>query len=304
MVRFIGAILIVLMIISVTLVLFGLGVFIQNSQHDLVIFSNYNSLCLFLLAVLILILAPVPLLVKIPSLSSCGAYILMFNFGVTIILGIITSRSAAVNNLFDDNGKLTKGTLGRYPRTTVVLLCIVLQIIVQIIAFNTEVIQTMHNETDQWDSRYHECSSWASSTFWAGFALNIVMSIVGNSLSCSSLNMEDNAYELKYILLSHLMFYLWGIVELVIFFRSNDQHLAGGQAIVCVLLAISFFLCYAFPKTYAIMFQSNAGKLVPQQEEEEGDGVITEAHAMHALAGFKGQGIVSIKVREEDEDGE
>jgi len=297
-----GAVVIVLMIIGVALVLFGLGVFSQNSQHELVIYSNYNSLCLFLLAILILIFAPVPLLVKIPTPESCGAYIIMFNVGVTIVLGIITSRSAYVNNLFDGNGELVRGSLGRFPRTTVVIVCTLIQVIVQIIAFNMEVIRTIHNETDAWDQRYHECSSWASSTFWAGFVVNVLISVVGNSMSCSSLDMEANAYELKYVLLSHLMFYLWGIVELVVFYRTNDQHLAGGQAIVCILLAISFFFCYAWPKIYAILFHSKGGKLIPGEDEDEDEerGVVTEAHAMHSSAGFRGQGIVAVKIREED----
>jgi len=255
-----GIVVILLMVIGVTLVLFGLIVFTQNSKHELVVNSNYISLCLFSLAVLILIFAPAPLLAEVPTPTACGAYIIMFNVGVAIVLGIITSRSAFVNNLFDENGELTKRTLGRFPRTTVVIVCILIQVIAQIIVFNMEVIETLHNETDAWDQRYHECSSWTSSTFWAGFVVNIVISVVGNSLSCSSFNMEKNAFELKYVLLCHLMFYLWGIVELVVFFRTNDEHLSGGQAIVCILLAISFFLFYAWPKIYAILFPSKDSK--------------------------------------------
>jgi len=298
-----GAVVIVLMIIGVALVLFGLGVFSQNSHHELVLNANYNSLCLFLLAVLILIFAPVPLLVKVPTASACSVYIFLFNVGTSIALGILTSRSAWLNGFFDDNGELTKGTLGRYPRSTVVVAVTVLQVIIMIIAFNMESILTLHNLTDQWDVRYHECSTWASSTFWAGFVFNILVSVVGNSMSCSSIDMEKDAFELKYILLGHLMFYLWGICELVVFFRCNDEHLAGGQAIVCLLLAISLFFVYAWPKIYAILFNSKGGKLIPQEEEEEDEeNVITEASAVSSKAGFTGQGIVSVKIREEDDE--
>ena len=296
-----GAVVIVLMIIGVALVLFGLGVFSQNSQHEVVINANYNSLCFFLLAILLLIFAPVPLLVKVPSGGSCSAYILMFNIAIAIVLGVLMSRSAAVNGLFDESGELAKGTLGRYPRTTIVVGVTVLQLIVLIIAFSMETVLTLHNLTDVWDERYHECSSWASSTFWAGFVVNIVVSVVGNSLSCSSIDMEANVYELKYVLLGHLMFYMWGLVELIVFFRCNDEHLAGGQAIVALLMAISFFFVYAWPKMFAILFQSKGGKLIPQEEEEEDEeqGVITEATAVSSKAGFTGQGIVSVKIREE-----
>ena len=110
-------------------------------------------------------------------------------------------------------------------------------------------------------------------------------------------------FELKYVLLGHLMWYLWGLVDLIIFFRCNDQHLAGGQAIVACLLAISLFFVYAWPKMYAILFMSKGGKLIPQEEEEEEEqGVITEATAVSSKAGFHGTGIVSVKIREEDDD--
>jgi len=295
-----GAVVIVLMIIGVALVLFGLGVFSQNSHHEVVISANYNSLCFFLLALLLLIFSPVPLLVKPPSGGSCSAYILMFHIAISIVLGVLTSRSAWLNGFFDESGELAKGTLGRYPRTTVVVGVTVLQLIILIIAFSMESILTVHNLTDQWDVRYHECSSWASTTFWAGFVFNIIISVVGNSMSCSSINMEDNVYELKYVLLGHLMFYLWGLVDLIVFFRCNDEHLAGGQAIVALLMAISFFFVYAWPKMFAILFRSEGGKLIPQEEEDEEEhGVITDASAVSSKAGFTGQGIVSVKIREE-----
>ena len=101
------------MIIGVALVLFGLGVFSQNTHHEVVINANYNSLCVFLLALLLLIFSPVPLLIKPPSGGSCSAYILMFNLGVSIALGVLTSRSAWINGFFDESGELQKGTLGR-----------------------------------------------------------------------------------------------------------------------------------------------------------------------------------------------
>jgi len=298
-----GAVVIVLMIIAVALVLFGLGVFSQNTHHEVVINANYNSLCVFLLALLLLIFSPIPLLVKPPSSGSCSAYIFMFNLGVAIVLGILTSRSAWVNGLFDENGELSRGALGRYPRTTIVAGVAIIQVIVMIVSFSTETMLTMHNLTEQWDERYHECSSWASATFWAGFTINIIVSVVGNSMSCSSYAMEDNVFELKYVLLGHLMWYLWGMIDLIIFFRSNDEYLAGGQAVVALLMALSFFLVYAWPKMYAILFQSKGGRLIPQEEEEEDEeGMITEATAVSGRAGLSGAGIVSVKIREEDDD--
>ena len=45
--------------------------------------------------------------------GACSAYIFMFNMGVSVVLGVLMSRSAWLNGFFDENGELTKGTLGR-----------------------------------------------------------------------------------------------------------------------------------------------------------------------------------------------
>ena len=98
------------------------------------------------------------------------------------------------------------------------------------------------------------------------------------------------------------MWYLWGLVELIVFFRCNDEALAGGQAAVAVLFAITLFIVYPWPKMYAILFRSKGGKLLPQEEEEEEDtGMIMDATAITSKAGFTGQGIVSVKIREAED---
>lgn len=295
----VGAIIIVLMIVGVILVFFGLAVFSQHSHHELVINSGYSSLSLFLLSLLILIFAPIPLLMESPTVSACFAYTVMFNLGISIVIGILISRSAKVNSLFDDNGELARGSLGPFPRTLCVVLVVVLQLIVTFVAYRLDNLRTLHNETEAWNERYNECATWASGTFWAGFTFNILASVVGNSLSCSSIQMEENCYELKYVLISYLMFYLFGIIELVIFFRCNDEYLAGGQAVNAILFALAFYFAYAWPKIYAILFRSKGDKVLPDDPESD-DGSSVRNTAISAAAGFKGQGIVGISIREEE----
>jgi len=296
-----GLVVVILMAIGGALVLFAFGVFTLNASHEAVQNSNYLSLCVFLVALLLLLLCPVPLLLKPPTGTSCSVYMVMFNLGVAIVLGVLTSRSAWVNGFFDKNGDLQKRYLGSYPRATIVILVSVLQLIVLIVVFNMETILLMKNPTEQWDELFHECSSWASTTFWAGFVFNIIISVVGNSLSCSSLDMSDNVWELKYVLLGHLMWYLWGLVELIVFFRCNDQNLAGGQAAVALLLAISLFFVYPWPKMYAIFFQSKGGRLIVEvEDEEEEKGLMNDESltAVSSKAGMTGAGIVSIKIQD------
>jgi len=293
----VGIILIILIVISIVLIVFALVIFSNNSMHELVLYSNYNSLTVFLLGLLILVISPIPLLIQ-PTISSCFAYIILVNVGIAIVIGILISRSSYINNFFDDNGELTKGSLGPFPRPLVVALVFILQIIVSVVAYNMETLLIMHNKTEKWDERYHECSSWASMTFWAGFSFNILASIVGNSMSCSSVKVEDNHAELKHVLRCHLLFYLVAFIELIVFFRSNDHHLAGGQGVCCILYALGFFICYIFPKLYIILFRSKGNKAIEDDPDDDKDALMTTA--VHASAGFKHHGIVQMTIRDDN----
>jgi len=294
-----GIVIIVLMIITFIFILFALCVFSRHYSHELVINAGYTSLCVFILACILLILVPIPLLIK-PTVSSCFAYIILVNLALSVVLGILVSRSAYINGFFDENGELVKGTCCRFPRAIIVLAIIVLQIIVNVVAYNLEKLKTMHNETEKWDERFHECSTWASATFWAGYIYNIVISLIGMFMSCSSTKMEDNAFELKHVLQSHLLFYTVAIIELCVFFRSNDEHLAGGQGVICLLYALGFYACYLAPKIYVILFRSKGNKAI---EEPEGSGDEDGPHlttAIHSDAGFKNRGIVQVTIKEDD----
>jgi len=294
----VGIVIIILIIISIVLIIFALVVFSNNNMHELVLNANYNSLSIFLLALIIMVISPIPLLIQ-PTESSCFAYIILVNVAISIVIGILISRSAYINNFFDDNGELVKGNLGPFPRPLIVTLVVILQIIVNIVAYNMETILVMHNKTEKWDVRYHECSSWASITFWAGFTFNVVASVVGNSLSCSSTKMDDDAAELKHVLQCHLVFYIVAIIELCVFFRSNDHHLAGGQGVCCILYALGFFICYIGPKLFIILFRSKGNKAIEVDPEDDEEGSLMTT-AVHASAGFKHHGIVQMKVRDED----
>jgi len=296
----VGIVIIVLMVISVIFILFALCVFSRNYSHELVTNVGYNSLCLFLVACILLIVIPIPLLIK-PTISTCFCYIILVNVGLSVVIGILVSRSAYINGFFDDDGELVKGSLGPCPRALVIVLTVVLQIIINLIAFNMEQLQTMHNETERWDERYHECSTWASTTFWAGFIFNVVVSVVGNFMSCSSTKMEDNAFELKHVLQSHLLFYTVAIIELCVFFRSNDEALAGGQGVICLLYVLGFYACYLAPKIYVILCRSKGGKIISDSDDSgDEDGHI--ATAIHSSAGFKNRGIVQVTIRDEEDE--
>ena len=71
----------------------------------------------------------------------------------------------------------------------------------------------MELKTEVWNIYYLECSNWASVVFWIGFAYNILLSLGGNFLSCSSTQMDERCQELRHVLVSYLVFYVVALLQ-------------------------------------------------------------------------------------------
>ena len=300
-----GAFLIFLIVIGVCLCLFGLGIISQNSDHELVKAVGYKVLVYYILGCLICFISPIPLLVG-PTFTSCSVYIAIFNIGLTIPFSVLIARSALINSYYDEEGKTSRQGICSFPRAIAISLILLIQILILIIGIAVDPPLTMHNLTDAWNVRYFECSSWASYVFWISFGYNIALSIVGNFLSCSSTKMEENCEELKYILITYCVFYLLGLTEIYIFYRAHDDELAGGQGYMCVLFGFAFFMCFMWPKIYIILFRSKEDHKTINKEalmrDHEHDHDIHMTTAIHAATGFRGRGVVQMKIKEESID--
>ena len=300
-----GAFLIFLIVIGVCLCLFGLGIISQNSEHELVKAIGYKVLVYYILGCLICFISPIPLLVG-PTFTSCSVYIAIFNIGLTIPFSVLIARSALINSYYDEEGKTSRQGICSFPRAIAISLILLIQILILIIGIAVDPPLTMHNLTGAWNVRYFECSSWASYVFWISFGYNIALSIVGNFLSCSSTKMEENCEELKYILITYCVFYLLGLTEICIFYRAHDDELAGGQGYMCVLFGFAFFMCFMWPKIYIILFRSKEDHKTINKEalmrDHEHDHDIHMTTAIHAATGFRGRGVVQMKIKEESID--
>lgn len=300
-----GAFLIFLIVIGACLCLFGLGIISQNSDHELVKAIGYKMLVYYILGCLICFISPIPLLVG-PTVTSCSVYIAIFNIGLTIPFSVLIARSALINSYYDQEGKTSRQGICLFPRAIAISVILLIQILILIVGIAVDPPLTMHNLTDAWNVRYFECSSWASYVFWISFGYNIALSIVGNFLSCSSTKMEENCEELKYILITYCIFYLLGLTEICIFYRAHDDELAGGQGYMCVLFGLGFFMCFIWPKIYIILFRSKEDHKTINREalmrDHEHDHDIHMTTAIHAATGFRGRGVVQMKIKEESID--
>ena len=300
-----GAFLIFLIVIGACLCLFGLGIISQNSDHELVKAIGYKMLVYYILGCLICFISPIPLLVG-PTVTSCSVYIAIFNIGLTIPFSVLIARSALINSYYDQEGKTSRQGICLFPRAIAISVILLIQILILIVGIAVDPPLTMHNLTDAWNVRYFECSSWASYVFWISFGYNIALSIVGNFLSCNSTKMEENCEELKYILITYCIFYLLGLTEICIFYRAHDDELAGGQGYMCVLFGLGFFMCFIWPKIYIILFRSKEDHKTINREalmrDHEHDHDIHMTTAIHAATGFRGRGVVQMKIKEESID--
>lgn len=295
----VGAIIIVLIVLGVACTLFAFGVVTQKRNYELVELSGYKLLCFYLIGCFTLFLSPIPLLAE-PTVNSCSCYIGFFNIALTIIFSVLISRSQLINDFFDEEGNVKNGGCGKYPRTTCIIAVISIQLILLITGLVVAPPETLANETDVWNVRYLECSSWSSYVFWIALGYNIILSIVGNFLSCSSKKMEDTCEELKYIIISYCFFYLGVLFEIVIFHRYVDTKLAEAQSFMCIIFGFAFLFIYIWPKIYVILFRSQKdGKSIQKAsllKQEEGSLHITTA--IHASAGFRHHGVVQMRIKE------
>ena len=297
----IGGFLIFLILASFCFIFLAFGVFTRYNHHDLIHLSGYLPLCFVLLGCVFLCLAPLPLLAT-PSSTACSAYISLFNLGLTMIFSVLITRSAYVNGYYDpDDGHVIKEGLGKYPRLSIICVVMLVQIFILSILLSVDPPQTLHNETDQWDVRYWECSSWASYGFWVAFGYNLALSIVGNFMSCSSTKLEYLRNELKWILLTYLIFYLAGVIEIIIFYRIGDEALASAQAIMCFVFAMVFYFLFLWPKVFYLLFYAKNDKtsmrngLLSNDDIHEKSKLTTATSASDA---YKNHGVVQMRLKE------
>lgn len=296
----IGSFLIFLIVIACCFILLALGIISQNSDHELIQLSGYNLLCLYLIGCLLLALAPIPLLVT-PTIDSCNGFIAVFNIGLTVIFGVMITRSSYINGFYDEStGDVIKGGFGKYPRLVIIVILLIIQGIILIVINNIDPPQTLHTDTDVWYIKYAECSNWASWGFWVAFSFNIALSLIGNFMSCSSTKMEDLCEELKWLLITYLMFYMCGITHIILLYRVKNEQLAVGQAVMCLIMSMCFYFFFIWPKVWYVLFKSKDGRIAREREQvpQDEDHITT---AIHSSDPFKHHGVVQMRLKKADD---
>ena len=181
------------------------------------------------------------------------------------------------------------------------MILVLVQGIILIVANSMYPPPTYHSDTDVYYIKYAECSNWDSWGFWVAFSFNIALSIIGNFMSCSTTKMEEICEELKWLLITYLIFYMNGLVEIILIYRVKNQQLAVGQAVMCIIMALSFYFFYIWPKVWYVLFRSTDGKInqslerVPQDE----DNLTT---AIHSADAYKHHGVVQMRLKQEDDE--
>lgn len=293
-----GIIYFILMVSVIVLILVAFVIFTKNREHELVLLSGYEGLCLFLFGCLVIVVSPIPLLME-PIQKVCCIYVVAFNVGLTLIFSVLVTRSSCVSSFYNEENEVVKSGLGSSPRIIVCTLILLVQIVILAVGFTVSPLETLVIETSQWNYGYWECSIWASYVFWIGFFYNILLSCVGNFMSCSSTKMDDICEELKYVILSYLLFYLLALIEVILFFRARNEALAEGQAIMCVLYALSFLVFYVKPKIHVILYRTQEDGKTIKGNLHVNDNEAAVTSLIHAKGGYQHR-VVAMKVRDAD----
>lgn len=293
-----GVIIILLIVFCGILLVASIILFTKKRRHELVISSNYYGICSFLIGCLLVLVSSIPLLTK-PLVTSCSVFIGLFSIGLTLMLAVLISRSAYFNNFFNEEGVVVKTGCGTNPRGNIIILVVLIQLVFLIVGLTGMKPETLEIKTSQWNILYLECSNWASIVFWIALAYNVLISLFGNFLSCSSTQMENNCDELKHIIMAHLVFYFCCMLHIIIIFRLVNQALAEGQAIICILYSLALYSTYIGPKVYVILFCTKADGTTIKPERllhHEHEDHHTPASIIHAKDGYKTH-VVGVKIK-------
>lgn len=295
-----GEFMIFLITAGLCVTFFTLGIFSQNRECDVVRSADYKMMVFMLFGLMLCFFAPVPLLLE-PSIASCISYVVMFNFGLTIPLAVLYTKSATVRHgFFDENMELKKSTLGSKPQLIILAAVLIGQAIVLGIGIRLTTIYIEYYPTNEWDVKYVECSYVRDSVFWVGFGYNVILSILLTFLSCNSVKMNDDFKELKRVCITTCCFYLMSILFVGAIYSVYGSKVVEAASVLIILFGFMFLLTYFAPKLRLVLFhQPKKPQLGPDGKplmEEEPHTAL--APLMSGNDAFKHQKVLAIKIRD------
>jgi hypothetical protein len=251
-----GQFMIFMIVLGICLTLFSLGIVSQNSEHIVVKLGGYKLISWYLFGCAMMMMAPVAILVE-PTITTCSSFIGVFNMAITIPLAVLISKSALITEtLFDSEGDLVKGTLGRRPRAIVCLIGIIIQLVIIIVGALLDPPIIRHTDSDRWDWKYAVCANSKSTPFWASFFYNVFLGVLCNVLSCNAKRINDNFGELRNVCVTTLWYFLCCVIHAILIFKLDNMALLEGQALVCIIYGLFFLIGFILPKVYIILFKS------------------------------------------------
>ena len=282
---------------------FTLGIFSQNRESDVVKSADYKMMTFMLFGLTLCFFTPVPLLLR-PSTSTCVAYVIMFSFGLTIPLAVLSIKSAAVRHRFyDENMELINGSLGSMPHLVIAGVIISIQAVILAIGINVTSASVEYHPTNQWDLKYAECSYVKNTVFWVSFGYNVLISIVMNVASSRSEKMTEDYKEQKWICLTTCGFYLVSYLFITCIYSVYGSNVVEAASVIIVLFGFTFIIMYFAPKLRLILFGQKPkqeygpdGKSLIQEEDTEQKPLTTH---MSGVEGLKKHKVLGVKVKEE-----
>eukprot|EP00112_Aurelia_sp_Birch-Aquarium-sp1_P017908 Seg420.3 transcript_id=Seg420.3/GoldUCD/mRNA.D3Y31 product="Metabotropic glutamate receptor 7" protein_id=Seg420.3/GoldUCD/D3Y31 len=285
---------------------FTLGIFSQNRECEFIKTAGYKMMVFMLFGVGLCFFTPVPLLLE-PSAASCIAYVIMFNFGLTIPLAVLFIKSPAIRDRFyDENNELKNGSLGPMPNLVVIVILLGIQAIILGVGIHFTSIHIVYFPTKQWDLMYAECAYVKNEIFWVSFGYNVILSVVLNLLSFNGKKVEEHYKDQKWVCISACAFYLVSYLFITSLYSVYGSHVIEAASVIIILFGFMFILTYFGPKLRLVLYHQppkpvfgpDGKPLLPEEEKEDKAPSLT-AH-MSAVDGFKLEGrhkILGMKIK-------
>lgn len=265
-----------LMVIGILFTLFCMFILNQNKDCGVVKLADNETMQVLLLGTLFVLISIAPLLLK-PSVNVCMAYFCAFNVALTIPLAALLTKTWLFRACFyNSDDSLKASVFGARPGFFVGLIVLLLQIGAICAGLFMERMTLMYDDTDQWDTKYVECSSFRGYAFWFTYGFNMALSILINFFNCGVPDVEARFGEYNWLCVTSCIYYVVSFMMIVICFSVDLVGRVEGVIVVTVLHAYVFLFAYIYPKLHMVLFMDK-----DKMTEKTGPSKPEHAHLMY-----------------------
>lgn len=244
-----------LLTICLLFTLFTMFIFNQNKDCEVMQMADNATMQALLLGIIIVLTSSV-VLMFMPTFSVCITYAAMFNVGLTIIISSLLTKTWLFRCLFYGSNE-TSTACGSRPGLLFGFFLVLIQGAIIGGGVYLENWTVLYEETEQWNVRYVECSSFRGIIFWVSYGFNILLSVLLNFFNCGAPNVEARFGEYNWLCVTACSYYAISFTYIASLWAFPLLQKIEAATVLTVLHCVVFLLAYCYPKLHMVLFMNS-----------------------------------------------